>query len=64
LPDDGKYLLNFGKGKIVIHPPLETKGMTSRDLPFLRENCYKIIQDQLWKDNQLPTEEKTKITTS
>ena len=62
LPDDGKYLLNFGKGKIVIHPPLETKGLTSRDLPFLREKCYTIIQDQLWKDNGLPKEEKTKIT--
>ncbi|MGY6743310.1 MAG: lysophospholipid acyltransferase family protein [Cecembia sp.] len=64
LPDDGKLMLNFKKGKIVIHAPLETKGLNSKDLPQLRENCYQIIQDQLWRDNQLPEAEKTIINTT
>jgi 1-acyl-sn-glycerol-3-phosphate acyltransferase len=64
LPDDGKYLLGFRKGKIVIHPPLETTGMNSKDLPLLRDKCYHIIQEQLWKDNGQPLEEKTEITTT
>lgn len=61
LPDDGKFLLNFKKGKIVIHPPLSTEGMTSKNLASLREKCYEIIQNQLWKDNKLPESEKTII---
>lgn len=61
LPDDGRLLLNFRKGKIVIHPPLSTEGMTSKNLPALREKCYEIIQNQLWTDNQLPESEKTII---
>ncbi|EKB49671.1 lysophospholipid acyltransferase family protein [Cecembia lonarensis] len=64
LPDDGRLLLNFKKGKIVIHPPLDTKGLNSKDLPQLKENCYRLIQDQLWKDNQLPETEKTIIKTT
>ncbi|MFC0263332.1 lysophospholipid acyltransferase family protein [Fontibacter flavus] len=64
LPDDGKFLLHFKKGKIVFHEPLETKNMTSKDLVSLRESCYNIIQDQLWEDNHLPGHEKTKLKTS
>jgi 1-acyl-sn-glycerol-3-phosphate acyltransferase len=64
LPDDGKYLLGFRKGKIVIHPPLETTGMNSKDLPLLRDKCCHIIQEQLLKDNGQPLEEKTEITTT
>lgn len=58
LPDDGKYLLGFKRGKIVIHPPIETIGMTSKDLADLREGCYKIIQEQLWKDNKFSPKDK------
>ena len=64
LPDDGKYLMGFKRGKIVIHPPMETKGMISTDLVVLREGCYKIIQEQLWKDNNVSLEEKMKKISS
>jgi 1-acyl-sn-glycerol-3-phosphate acyltransferase len=64
LPDDGRLLLNFKRGKMVLHAPLETKGMTPKDLANLRESCYQIIQDQLWEDNHLPGHEKTKLKTS
>ena len=58
LPDDGKYLMDFKRGKIVIHPPMETKGMTSTDLADLREECYNTIQEQLWKDNEFSLKKK------
>lgn len=61
LPDDGRLLLNFRRGKIVIHQPLYTDGKTSKDLPGLRDKCYEIIQNQLWTDNQLLDSEKTII---
>lgn len=51
LPDDGRLLLNFKRGKIVIHPPIPTEGMNSRQVPELRQECFDIIQKQLLKDN-------------
>ncbi|MBW3466540.1 lysophospholipid acyltransferase family protein [Arthrospiribacter ruber] len=51
LPDDGKLLLNFKRGKIVIHPPIPTVGMTARQVPELKQMCFDTIQSQLWKDN-------------
>jgi 1-acyl-sn-glycerol-3-phosphate acyltransferase len=64
LPDDGSFLFNFRKGKIVIHPAIPTQGLNSKDLPGLRDNCYQIIQNQLWEDNRLPTTVKTIIKTT
>lgn len=61
LPDDGRLLLNFKSGKIVIHPPLITEGKNSKDLPELRDKCYETIQDQLWADNHLPETDKTPV---
>ncbi len=53
LPDDGKLLLNFKKGKIVIHPPISTEGMTSKYLAELKQKCHDTIQEQLLKDNTI-----------
>ena len=64
LPDDGKFLFNFKKGKIVIHKAIPTEGLNSRDLAELRESCYKTIQDQLWADNKPPIDQKTIIKTT
>lgn len=61
LPDDGRLLLNFKSGKLVIHEPIETHNLNSKNLPELRNACYRVIQDQLWKDNKLPQTEKTII---
>lgn len=63
LPDDGRLLLNFKKGKIVIHPPIQTLGLTSKDLSSIKNKCYYTIQDQLWEDNNLLDTEKTIIQT-
>lgn len=51
LPDDGRLLLDFKSGKIVIHPPIPTEGMNSKQVPELKQKCYDIIQGQLLKDN-------------
>ena len=56
-------LLNFKKGKIVIHPPIQTIGLTVKDLPSIKNKSYYTIQDQLWKDNNLLDSEKTIIQT-
>ncbi|GHB27560.1 lysophospholipid acyltransferase family protein [Mongoliitalea lutea] len=61
LPDDGKLTLNFKRGKLVIHPPIETKGLASADTPNIREKCYEVIQQQLWADNGLAEEDKTPL---
>jgi 1-acyl-sn-glycerol-3-phosphate acyltransferase len=61
LPDDGRLLLNFKRGKIVIHPPISTGGLTHKDLQVIKNKCYNTIQDQLWKDNDLLETEKTII---
>ena len=61
LPDDGKLLLGFKPGKIVIHAPLETSGAKAKTLEELKEECYRIIQDQLWKDNGLSEADKTDL---
>ena len=63
LPDDGRLLLNFKKGKIVIHPPIQTLGLNAKDIPTIRNKCYNTIQDQLWEDNDLLASEKTIIQT-
>ena len=36
-----------GIAKAVIHEPIQTKGMTERDLVSLRDKVYKIINDEL-----------------
>jgi 1-acyl-sn-glycerol-3-phosphate acyltransferase len=61
LPDDGRLLLNFKKGKIVIHAPIETLGMNSKDIVSIKNKCFNTIQDQLWVDNHLLETEKTII---
>ncbi|MGY6522761.1 MAG: lysophospholipid acyltransferase family protein [Mongoliitalea sp.] len=61
LPDDGKLTMNFKRGKLVIHSPIETKGLTSADTPIIREKCYEVIQQQLWFDNGLAEADKTPL---
>jgi 1-acyl-sn-glycerol-3-phosphate acyltransferase len=52
LPDAERLLMNFIKAKIVIHSPLETDGMNTKDISQLKERCYTIIQNQLLEDNK------------
>ncbi|MBD3627888.1 MULTISPECIES: lysophospholipid acyltransferase family protein [Cyclobacterium] len=51
LPDDGRFLLRYKPVKVVIHPPVAVEGLDQKDVGWLKEKCFQIIQDQLWKDN-------------
>lgn len=63
LPDDGRLLLNFKKGKMVIHPPIPTTGLSAKETHNLKASCFKIIQDQLWQDNEALATEEQKLNT-
>ena len=53
LPDlDGKLKVRWHPLKIVIHEPVETKGMTLQDLPALKERVFNIIQTEITKHNK------------
>lgn len=52
LPDDGRFLLRYKPVKVVIHPLVSVKGLGIRDVGQLKEKCYRIIQEQLWTDNE------------
>jgi 1-acyl-sn-glycerol-3-phosphate acyltransferase len=51
LPDDGRNLLNFQRGKMVIHEPISTIGFGDKDINALKSECFEVIQKQLLKDN-------------
>jgi 1-acyl-sn-glycerol-3-phosphate acyltransferase len=48
LPDNGKTpQLHAGKIKAIVHKPISTIGMTSADIPALKEQFYNLVQDTL-----------------
>ena len=47
LPDDGKYLIKPGRAKVIIHQPIETKGMSLKDIGRLKKEVFEIIEKQL-----------------
>jgi len=50
LPDlEGKLKVRWHPLKIVVHEPIETKGMTLQDLPGLKAQVFNIIQSELTK---------------
>lgn len=53
LPDlDGKLKVRWHPLKIVVHEPVETKGMTQQNLPELKERVFNIIQTELTKHSK------------
>lgn len=50
LPGAQRYLTQ-GTIKVIIHTPIETKGMTMADLPKLKEDVFNIIETELKKHN-------------
>ncbi|MDN3669885.1 lysophospholipid acyltransferase family protein [Echinicola jeungdonensis] len=62
LPDDKKFLLNHKSVKVVIHPPLEVKNESKDAIAKVRDECFKTIQNQLWKDNGKPISQKGQRT--
>ncbi len=51
LPDDGKWLGRPHVAMAVFHEPIETKGMTLDDLPYLKEKTREVIEKELIKRN-------------
>lgn len=51
LPDDRRYLLYPQRCYMVVHPPIETKGLSMADIPRLQEQLYGIIDAELKKWN-------------
>lgn len=53
LPDlEGKLKVRWHPLKIVVHEPIETKGMTQQNLPELKERVFNIIQTELTKHSK------------
>ncbi|TAE70591.1 MAG: 1-acyl-sn-glycerol-3-phosphate acyltransferase [Bacteroidetes bacterium] len=50
LPDDEKYLLNWHRGRAIVHEPVSTLGMTNQDVEMLKEKIFQIIRQPLEKD--------------
>lgn len=47
LPDDGEVLLRRIKNRIIIHPPIETTGLSLADVDDLKNKTFQVIQKQL-----------------
>ena len=52
LPDDDRYLLYPRTLRMVVHQPVETKGLTLESVPELQQQVYNIIDAELKKWNQ------------
>nr|WP_169712729.1 lysophospholipid acyltransferase family protein [Algoriphagus faecimaris] len=50
LPEDGRFLLDFKKAKMVIHEGIIPNGASTEE--SLKEKCFQVIQNQLNRDNQ------------
>ena len=47
LPDDGRVRMHWYPMRAVVHPPIETAGMTQEDVDGLKEKTYQIINTEL-----------------
>lgn len=52
LPDDGKYVPNRRLMKVIVHEPIETKGLTLDDIDRLKDMTFNIIQKELILQNE------------
>lgn len=53
MPDEKKQRLHRGKIKVIFHTPVETKGMSLADLEDLKEKVFGVIQDEVFRQNQV-----------
>ena len=53
LPDDGKFIPRRHLMKVIIHEPIETRGMTVNDIDALKEKTFKVIDEEIRKYNKL-----------
>lgn len=47
LPDDNRFVIHFKRPKIVLHEPISTTGMTIDDIGRLRDECFRVIDNEL-----------------
>lgn len=47
LPDDGRFRMRRYPMRAIVHPPIETTGMTQQDVYALKEAAYRIIDTEL-----------------
>ncbi|MEQ8684656.1 MAG: lysophospholipid acyltransferase family protein [Imperialibacter sp.] len=47
LPDDNRFVIRFKRPKIVLHEPIDTKGMTIDRVNELKDECFKVIDEEL-----------------
>jgi 1-acyl-sn-glycerol-3-phosphate acyltransferase len=52
LPDVPKVRMHWHPLRAVIHPPIETKGLTQENIEWLKEETYRIIDAELMKAEQ------------
>jgi 1-acyl-sn-glycerol-3-phosphate acyltransferase len=50
LPDDGRWLPRNGVCKSIIHNAIPTKGLSEKDIPELRDQCWKLIAETLERE--------------
>lgn len=60
LPDDGKFTPYRHLMKVIIHDPIETRGMTINDLETLKKKTYDIIHQELLVQHELLKNKKKK----
>lgn len=51
LPDDGRFLLKHMTAKMVIHPPIYWNSANPQSVAEVKEQCRRLIQEQLVMDN-------------
>ena len=47
LPDDGRFRMRRYPMRAVVHPPIETAGMTQNDVERLKQETYRVIDTEL-----------------
>ncbi len=62
LPDDKSYLLYPRTLIMVVHPPIETKGLTLADIPQLQQQMYTLIDTELKKYNRDENRQRSPAT--
>ncbi|MDQ3393023.1 MAG: 1-acyl-sn-glycerol-3-phosphate acyltransferase [Bacteroidota bacterium] len=46
-PDDGKLMVFWHKSKIIYHEPIQTQGLTLKDVDLLKNKVYEVIKEEL-----------------
>ena len=53
LPDGGRVRMHWYPMRAVVHPPIETAGMTQEDVDGLKEKTYQVINAELMSEEKV-----------